>query len=83
MLLMVDGGMVLAFCELGLGLIWFDVCLWCLGLLAVFCFVLADQDLILLFSNVVFCWWCWQLVRWWFDGRVGLPVICYDVGKCS
>ena len=54
---MVDGGMMLAFCELGLGLIWFDVCLWWLGLLAVFCFVLADRDLILLFSNVVFCWW--------------------------
>ena len=74
MLLMVDGGMVLAFCS---------VCLWWLGLLAVFCFVLADRDLILLFSNVVFCWWCWWLVRWWFDGRVGLPVLCLDVGKCS
>ena len=80
---MVDGGMVLAFCELGLGLIWFDVFLWWLGLLAVFCFVLADWDLILLFSNVVFCWWCRWLVRWWFDCRVGLLVLCLDVGKCS
>lgn len=44
-----------------------------------FCIVLADQDLILLFSNVVFCWWCRWLVRWWFDGRVGLPVLCLDV----
>lgn len=61
---MVDGGMVLAFCELGLGLIWFDVCLWWLGLLAVFCFVLYWLIRIWFYYLVMLCsvggaggWW--------------------------
>ncbi len=36
-----DGGRVVAFCELGVGHIWFGECLWWLVLLAVFFFCIG------------------------------------------